>query len=146
VVRQTERHLHHDPPKGDELEELSEEVRGLVVDAVPADRREAIERGIAVAGTATSLAAIAQELEPYDPSKVHGYELSVMEAHEICDRLAAIPLAERRQVKGLHRDRAPTIVAGVAILLEILNLVGLEDVEISEHDILRGAALGLGAA
>jgi exopolyphosphatase/guanosine-5'-triphosphate,3'-diphosphate pyrophosphatase len=146
VVRQTERHLHHDPPKGDELEELSEEVRGLVVDAVPADRREAIERGIAVAGTATSLAAIAQELEPYDPSKVHGYELSVMEAHEICDRLAAIPLAERRQVKGLHPDRAPTIVAGVAILLEILNLVGLEDVEISEHDILRGAALGLGAA
>ena len=143
VVRQTERHLHHDPPRAEELEELSEEVRGIVFEAVPAERREAIERAIAVAGTATSLGAIAQELEPYDPSKVHGYVLPVAQAAAIQDRLAAIPLEERRQVKGLHPDRAPTIVAGVAILLEILGLFGLETVEISEHDILRGAALGL---
>jgi exopolyphosphatase/guanosine-5'-triphosphate,3'-diphosphate pyrophosphatase len=59
------------------------------------------------------------------------------------DRLAAIPLEERRQVRGLHPDRAPTIVAGVVILLEIIDLFGLEQVEVSEHDILRGAALGL---
>jgi exopolyphosphatase/guanosine-5'-triphosphate,3'-diphosphate pyrophosphatase len=143
VVRQTERHLHHDPPPRPELEELSEEVRGIVIEGVPAERREAIERGIAVAGTATSLAAIAQELEPYDPRKVHGHVLDVPHIRDMRDRLAAIPLEERRQVRGLHPDRAPTIVAGVAILLEIIDLFGLDQIEVSEHDILRGAALGL---
>ncbi len=52
--------------------------------------------------------------------------------------------SERREVPGLHPDRAPTIVAGVIILLEVLELFGLDEVEVSEHDILRGAALGLG--
>jgi exopolyphosphatase/guanosine-5'-triphosphate,3'-diphosphate pyrophosphatase len=55
----------------------------------------------------------------------------------------ALPLEQRREVPGLHPDRAPTIVAGVIILIEILELFALHEVEISEHDILRGAALGL---
>jgi exopolyphosphatase / guanosine-5'-triphosphate,3'-diphosphate pyrophosphatase len=59
------------------------------------------------------------------------------------ERLAALPLKERRQVAGLHPDRAPTIVAGAVILREVLNRFGLERVEVSEHDILRGAAIGL---
>jgi exopolyphosphatase/guanosine-5'-triphosphate,3'-diphosphate pyrophosphatase len=145
VVRQTERHLHHDPPQTRELDELSDEVKAIVAEAVPAGRREEVERGIAVAGTATSLAAIAQELEPYDPRKVHGHVLEAPQIRAIRDRLAAIPLDERRQVRGLHPDRAPTIVAGVVILLEVLALFRLDAIEISEHDILRGAALALGA-
>jgi exopolyphosphatase/guanosine-5'-triphosphate,3'-diphosphate pyrophosphatase len=144
VVRQTERHLHHDPPERSEIDELAGEVRQIIADAVPGQRRAAVRRCIAVAGTATSLAAIAQRLEPYDPEQVHGYVLATHEARAIRDRLAAIPLEERREVPGLHPDRAPTIVAGVVILLEILDLFGLREVEISEHDILRGAALGLG--
>ena len=59
------------------------------------------------------------------------------------DRLASMTLKERQQVPGLHPDRAPTIVAGAVILVEILRLFGLDQVEVSEHDILRGAALGL---
>ena len=55
-----------------------------------------------------------------------------------------MPLAQRREVAGLHPDRAPTIVAGVLIFLAVLHLFGLDEVEVSEHDILRGAALGLG--
>jgi exopolyphosphatase/guanosine-5'-triphosphate,3'-diphosphate pyrophosphatase len=143
VVRQTERHLHTDPPPRDELDELASEVRQIVVDAVPHAERESIVHGVAVAGTATSLAAIAQRLEPYDAAKVHGYVLAAEEARAILERLAAIPLEQRRKVPGLHPDRAPTIVAGVLILLQVLELFGLEQVEISEHDILRGAALGL---
>jgi exopolyphosphatase/guanosine-5'-triphosphate,3'-diphosphate pyrophosphatase len=143
VVRQTERHLHHDPPLVGELEELSDEVRGIVTAAVSEERRKAVERGIAVAGTATSLAAIAQKLEPYDPRKVHGHVLDVPHIRGMRDQLAAMPIEERREVRGLHPDRAPTIVAGVAILLEIIDLFGLERIEVSEHDILRGAALGL---
>lgn len=143
VVRMTERHIHSDPPTDDELEQTREDVRSLLVDGVPSERRGAVKRAIAVAGTATSLAAIAQELEPYDPCRVHGYGLAREECNAILARLASLPVAARREVAGLHPDRAPTIVAGVLILDEVLTLFGLERVEVSEHDILRGAALGL---
>ncbi len=143
VVRQTERHLRGDPPPQSELDELAEDARAILSAGVPAQHRDAVKRAIAVAGTATSLGAIAQELEPYDASRVHGYVLSRTECAEILARLAKLPLAERREVPGLHPDRAPTILAGAVILLETLKLFGLDRVEISEHDILRGAALGL---
>jgi exopolyphosphatase/guanosine-5'-triphosphate,3'-diphosphate pyrophosphatase len=144
VVRQTERHIHSDPPSESEREGLAGDVRAILADGVPEEMRRAVQRGIAVAGTATSLAAIAQSLDPYDPEKVHGYVVGAAEREEILKRLAALPLAQRREVPGLHPDRAPTIVAGVIILTEVMNLFDLSEIEISEHDILRGAALGLG--
>jgi exopolyphosphatase/guanosine-5'-triphosphate,3'-diphosphate pyrophosphatase len=143
VVRQSERHIRHDPPPAAELQELRDDVRKILRAGVPEPHRRDVRQAIAVAGTATSLAAIAQQLEPYDPERVHGYVLRRGECEDILTRLAAIPLAQRRQVAGLHPDRAPTIVAGVAILLEVLELFGLGQVEVSEHDILRGAALAL---
>jgi exopolyphosphatase/guanosine-5'-triphosphate,3'-diphosphate pyrophosphatase len=143
VVRQTERHLHTDPPTDEELDKLGADVRGIIADAVPEARRRGVAHAIGVAGTATSLAAIAQHLDPYDPERVHGYRLARDEARRILGELAAIPVAERRDVPGLHPDRAPTIVAGVVIFLAVLDLFGLDEIEISEHDILRGAALGL---
>ncbi|MGI8713351.1 MAG: Ppx/GppA phosphatase family protein [Solirubrobacteraceae bacterium] len=143
VVRQTERHLHHDPPPADERAALVRDVRAIIAAAVPEGRRRGVDQGIAVAGTATSLAAIAQRLDPYDPERVHGFALDAAEARRILGELAAIGLQRRREVPGLHPDRAPTIVAGVEILLEVLDLFGLRRIEISEHDILRGAALGL---
>jgi exopolyphosphatase/guanosine-5'-triphosphate,3'-diphosphate pyrophosphatase len=144
VVRQTERHIKSDPPEREELDALGAEVREIFAQGVPQEQRRAVRHAIAVAGTATSLGAIAQELEPYDPEKVHGYVLSFDECQRILERLAALPLEQRRKVAGLHPDRAPTIVAGVIILLETLRLFDLDQVEVSEHDILRGAVLGLG--
>jgi exopolyphosphatase / guanosine-5'-triphosphate,3'-diphosphate pyrophosphatase len=143
VVRQTERHLHHDPPSRDELDALAGDVRHIIGEAVPTGRRRGVEHAIAVAGTATSLAAIAQRLDPYDPGRVHGYELDATRTRGILEELAAVAVAQRREVPGLHPDRAPTIVAGVVIFLEVLDLFGLTRIEVSEHDILRGAALGL---
>jgi exopolyphosphatase/guanosine-5'-triphosphate,3'-diphosphate pyrophosphatase len=143
VVRQTERHIDHDPPTEPELEELAQDVREIVAQGVPAEHRTAVQLAIAVAGTATSLAAIAQELDPYDPDKVHGYVLSGADRDKIRGRLAAMTLEERREVAGLDPNRAPTIVAGVIILTEVMALFGLDRVEVSEHDILRGAVLGL---
>jgi exopolyphosphatase/guanosine-5'-triphosphate,3'-diphosphate pyrophosphatase len=142
VVRQTERHINTDPPTDDELRELGDDVRSIIADAVPPERRRGVQHAIGVAGTATSLAAIAQRLDPYDPERVHGYRLRRDEAWRILGELAAVPVAERRNVPGLDPDRAPTIVAGVVILLNALDLFGLEEIEVSEHDILRGAALG----
>jgi exopolyphosphatase/guanosine-5'-triphosphate,3'-diphosphate pyrophosphatase len=141
VVRQTERHVHHDPPEPHELQALADEVREIVATAVPAQTRSSVAHAIGVAGTATSLAAIAQELDPYDPRRVHGYVVELAEAELLLARLAQLPLAERREVRGLHPDRAPTIVAGIVILIEVLRAFGLRQVEISEHDVLHGAAL-----
>jgi exopolyphosphatase/guanosine-5'-triphosphate,3'-diphosphate pyrophosphatase len=141
VVRHTERHLGSDPPTAAELESLAEDVR-TTIDARLA--RESVihtEHGIAVAGTPTSLAAIDQQLDPYDPEMVHGYRLSLGAIQRMCSELASKPLASRLLVPGLHPGRAPTIVAGVVILIQVMRAFGLHEVEVSEHDILYGAAL-----
>jgi exopolyphosphatase/guanosine-5'-triphosphate,3'-diphosphate pyrophosphatase len=143
VVRQTERHLPDDPPTAAQIDALVADVDAILAEAVPASWRTAVRHGIAVAGTATSLAAIAQSLDPYDPTRVHGYRVSAAECERILAELAAMTLDERRQVAGLHPDRAPTIIAGVLIFREVLRLFELDEIEVSEHDILRGAALGL---
>ena len=101
-VRQSERHLHSDPP-----------------------------------------AAIDLELDPYDPERVHGHVLGLGPAESILERLAQLPLAERREVTGLHPDRAPTIVAGAAILVQSMLAFGLRAIEVSEADLLHGGALAL---
>jgi exopolyphosphatase / guanosine-5'-triphosphate,3'-diphosphate pyrophosphatase len=141
AVRQTERHLRSDPPAPAQLASLRREVRAIIDDAVPADVRRSTQAAIAVAGTATSLAAIDQNLEPYDPARVHGYVLPLDRAEKHLDALARMPEAERRRVPGLLPARAPTIVAGAAHIVEALDAFSLDSAEISEHDILRGAAL-----
>ena len=141
AVRQTERHITADPPPSGDLQALAAEVRATVEAAVPEDLRRPTAAGIAVAGTATSVAAIDQELDPYDPERVHGYRLELAACERTLALLAALPEDERREVVGLHPDRAPTIVAGVAILIEAMRAFGLEAMETSEADILHGAAL-----
>ncbi|MGZ4195935.1 MAG: Ppx/GppA phosphatase family protein [Solirubrobacteraceae bacterium] len=143
VVRQTERHLHTDPPTEDEISHLAKDVRSIIEQGVPPAHREAVSHAIAVAGTATSLASIAQALVPYDPDKVQGYVLTNRERERLQRDLAQVPLEQRKQTPGLDPARAPTIVAGAVILGEVMRLFGLDRVEVSEHDILRGAALGL---
>ena len=140
-VRHTERHLHGDPPAQDELAALARDVRAIVEADVPAEVRERVDAGIAVAGTATSLAAIDQQLDPYDPDKVHGYRLGLDACERLVAKLGSLTVAERRELAGLHPDRAPSIVAGAGILLESMRVFGLGEIEVSETDILHGAAL-----
>ena len=66
------------------------------------------------------------ELEPYDPARVHGHVLALPSIQRMLSRLASAPLAERVEIPGLHPDRAPTIVAGVVILVETMRAFGLE--------------------
>jgi exopolyphosphatase/guanosine-5'-triphosphate,3'-diphosphate pyrophosphatase len=143
VVRMSERHIHSDPPAPRELQALAADVRTVFLAGLPPQERAPVTRGIAVAGTATSAAAIDQELDPYDPARVHGYALSLATVEMLLARLADMSEAERREVVGLHPDRAPTIVAGMILLSEALRAFELEQVEVSEHDILFGGALRL---
>jgi exopolyphosphatase/guanosine-5'-triphosphate,3'-diphosphate pyrophosphatase len=140
-VRYTERFLHTDPPTGPELEACRAAVRDVLASSVPAELRERAGEGIAVAGTPTSFAAIDLELEPYDRERVDGHRLTRERCEEILADLARRPVAERRGVRGLHPDRAPTIVAGGIILDEAIRLFELTEIRVSEHDILDGAAL-----
>ncbi len=141
VVRHTERHLATDPPTPDELAAVAADVRSIFEKAVPDAVRDTTRAAIAVAGTATSLGAIDLNLDCFSANNAHGHELSTAACKTILQRLAAVPEDQRRRVRGLHPDRAPTIVAGVVMLIEALRVLGLDSTEISDHDILRGVAL-----
>jgi exopolyphosphatase/guanosine-5'-triphosphate,3'-diphosphate pyrophosphatase len=141
TVRYTERHIRSDPATAPELEALAEDVRKAMFAELAAAEFFDISSGIAVAGTPTSLAAIEQELDPYDPEKVHGYVLSLDAIQRMYSMLSGKSLEERLKVTGLHPGRAPTIVAGVVILIQAMRAFGLQKIEVSERDILDGAAL-----
>ncbi len=131
-VRLTERFLHGDPPTAAELDRCAAYVREQLPD---------VEVGqlVAVAGTVTSLAAL--ELGYYDRAEVEGYLLSRATVEQLVDRLAALPVAERRELPGIEPERAPVIVGGVIVVREALRHFGLDALTVSEHDILDGAAL-----
>jgi exopolyphosphatase/guanosine-5'-triphosphate,3'-diphosphate pyrophosphatase len=101
------------------------------------------DRAIAVAGTPTSMAAIELGLDAadYSAAAVEGHVLELPFLQKHLGRLASMPLTERREVEGLHPDRAPTIVAGLVILIGTMRAFGLKAVEVSENDVMLGAAL-----
>jgi exopolyphosphatase/guanosine-5'-triphosphate,3'-diphosphate pyrophosphatase len=140
-VRLTERFLHADPPAAEELAACAAAVQALLSERVPDEIRERTTAAIGVAGTITSIAALALGLDEYDRERVHRARLSAGALAEQLDRLAAVPVAERRELRPLDPERAPVIVAGAVIARETLSFFGLDGLEISERDILDGAAL-----
>ncbi|TMK69502.1 MAG: Ppx/GppA family phosphatase [Actinobacteria bacterium] len=140
-VRLTERFLHSDPPTGSELDACANAVRALLAERVPDGVRAAASTAIGVAGTITSVAALDLELDDYDREQVHGHVLTLDALERQLERLASIPVEERRGIRPLDPERAPVIVAGVAIVREIVDFLGLDAIEVSERDILDGAAL-----
>ena len=140
-VRLTERFLHGDPPPQEELDACAAAVRELLAERVPDEIRSATGSAVGVAGTITSIAALALGLEEYDRDRVHGFQLTAGALDEQLERLASVTLAERRKLRPLDPERAPVIVAGAVIAREALSFFGVDVLEISEHDILDGAAL-----
>jgi exopolyphosphatase/guanosine-5'-triphosphate,3'-diphosphate pyrophosphatase len=140
-VRLTERFVHADPPAQAELDACATAVRALLAERVPDDIRTGTRSAVGVAGTITSLAALALGLEEYDPARVHGFRLGAAALDVQLRRLASVPLEERRRIPALDPERAPVIVAGTVIAREVVAFFGLDELEISERDILDGAAL-----
>jgi exopolyphosphatase / guanosine-5'-triphosphate,3'-diphosphate pyrophosphatase len=136
-VRYTERCVHTDPPDPQELDEISRAVHTILEEHVQVKAQSAI----GVAGTLTTLAALDLGLEQYDRERVHGHRLTTAAARMQLARLAALPLHERRELPAIEPDRAPVIVAGAVILVSILDHFGLDEIEVSERDILDGIAL-----
>ena len=126
-VRFTERH-------GEDVEALETAAREVLPELEP-------ETAIGVAGTITTIAALDLDLPEYDHSRVNGHELTRDGAQAQVERLAAMPIEERRQVPALEPERAPVIVAGGAILVAILDAYGLDRITVSERGLLHGAAL-----
>lgn len=139
AVRQTDRHVHDDPPSAAQLRAVRDDALAAAGDGLREIGGPA--RAVAVAGTATTLAAI--DLGGYDPRRVHRHRLARRRVEELVDMLAAVPLAERRRIPGLEPARAGVIPAGATILAAILAAAGLDDVMVSERDILDGVALAV---
>ncbi len=142
--RVTERFLASDPPSVGECTEARQWVRSQFEPFFAQAKQQgiAIDRIVAVAGTATSVVSVDKQMAVYDSAEVHGTRVSASTLQGIYDRLRALPLEERKQVVGLEPARAGVIVAGMGILLEVLAAAGCESFTVSESDILQGIILG----
>lgn len=134
-VRLTERCLHHDPPISEEQDAVlraSDEAFAGVPD------RDSGTPVVGIAGTVTTLAAIALGLERYDSTRVHGQAIETRELIEVVERLAAATLEERKKIAGLDANRADVIVAGGLIAISLLRRIRAETVLISDRGVRWG--------
>ncbi len=132
-VRVTERFLASDPPSGPELKAAAEYVRTLLPELEAA-------HAIGVAGTVTTLATLDLGDAEYDPARTHGHRIPLASVEAQLDRLATLTTHERCAVSGIEPGRAPVIVAGIIVLREVMTAYGLTEIEVSERDVLHGAA------
>lgn len=143
--RVTEKFLASDPPAPEELARARAWIREQMASWFADQAKEAadLERVVAVAGTATTVVSIRDRMETYDSSRVHKARVSRQELLEVYERLAALPLSARKNVVGLDPKRAPVMVAGLLILLEVLDFAGVDAFTVSETDILHGITLAV---
>lgn len=109
-------------------------------------RVEPPSRLVVTGGTSTTLVALAKALEPYDPAQVHLATLTIDQVTEQEERLSAITAAQRAELPGIQPKRAPVILGGVIAVSEVLRAWGLDELTVSESDLLFGLSLALAAA
>jgi exopolyphosphatase/guanosine-5'-triphosphate,3'-diphosphate pyrophosphatase len=140
-VRLTERHVRHDPPTAEELREIERSIEatlGEVERAVPVREARTL---VSVAGTATTIQAIAKDLPFYDPEAVHRTTLSLATVRAVLGRLAAMTTPERAALPVMAPGREDVIVAGATILARTMGRFGFDECVVSETDILDGLAI-----
>ncbi|WP_053648223.1 MULTISPECIES: Ppx/GppA phosphatase family protein [unclassified Streptomyces] len=142
-VRLTERHVRHDPPTAEEADAIRADVRAaldLAAGSVPIGTADVL---VGLAGSVTTVAAIALGLPEYDSEKVHHSRITAEQVAEVTDRLLASTHDERAAIPVIHPGRVDVIAAGAIVLREIVERVGAREVVVSEHDILDGIALSV---
>jgi exopolyphosphatase / guanosine-5'-triphosphate,3'-diphosphate pyrophosphatase len=142
-VRLFERHLHHDPPTGQEAAALRADVAAHLGEVAGVLDPSAADRVVGVAGTVTTVTAIALGLEAYDPRRIHRATLDAAEIAAVADKLTAMTVAERAALPVMARGREDVIAAGALLLDELVRRFRIRQVIASETDILDGILLGL---
>jgi len=142
-VRLTERHLHTDPPELSEMDAAVADI-GLAVDRALDVVRGPFTALVGLAGSVTTVAAIALGLTTYDPDRIHHARIDRQEVAYVTAGLAEMTREQRSHIGALHPGRVDVIVGGALILRTILEKAGAGSVLVSEHDILDGIAYSLG--
>jgi exopolyphosphatase/guanosine-5'-triphosphate,3'-diphosphate pyrophosphatase len=142
-VRLTERHLHGDPPTPGEIRRAEEDIRAALAEVtaeVPVSDAVSL---VGLAGSVTTVAALALELPEYDPVAIHGCRISVDAVRAVTADLLAATRERRAAMPVMHPGRVDVIGAGALILRVLMDEFGMPEVVVSEHDILDGIALRL---
>jgi exopolyphosphatase/guanosine-5'-triphosphate,3'-diphosphate pyrophosphatase len=145
-VRLTERHLHGDPPTAEQVARAEADIRAALDDvraAVPVDEAATL---VGLAGSVTTVAALALELPAYDADAIHGSRIAVADVRAVNADLLASDHARRAAMPVMHPGRVDVIGAGSLILRVLMDEFGMAEVVVSEHDILDGIALRLARA
>ncbi|HEY5835403.1 Ppx/GppA phosphatase family protein [Streptomyces sp.] len=144
-VRMTERHLVHDgvladPPTPETVAAMNADIDAALDEAartVPLDRARTL---VGLAGSVTTVAAVALGLDAYDSAAIHHSRVSLEQVREITGRLLTATHAQRAAIPVIHEGRVDVIAAGALVLLRIMERTGAKEVVVSEHDILDGIA------
>jgi len=146
-VRITERCLAGDPPSAAEIAKARELATGLLDEAFAAVPVEGVRTWVGVAGTITTLSAYAQRLRAYDPAAVHLSRLSVDDLHRVAEELLGMSRAQRSEYPAIDPGRID-VIGGGALIVDVLGAelrarAGIEELVVSEHDILDGIAASI---
>lgn len=138
-VRLTERYLHSDPPTRDEIRAMEAEVDRQLASFAPAPGSQLV----GVAGTVTTLAAVAHSVVPYDSERIHGTHLSVEDVETLARRLATLPVHERRALAGMEPKRADVIPAGALLATRVMRWGSWSGLTVSDRGVRWGLALAV---
>ncbi len=146
-VRMTERCLHSDPPTTDEVAAAREVVRQRLAEALEAVPVEQARTWVGVAGTFTTLAALAQGMTTYDSEAIHLSRVRFPELLEVCEQLISMTRTQRAALGPMHEGRVDVIGGGAIVVEELAAALGkragISELIVSEHDILDGIALSI---
>jgi exopolyphosphatase / guanosine-5'-triphosphate,3'-diphosphate pyrophosphatase len=139
-VRLTERHLRADPPTNDQIAAATGDIDAAlraVADAIPVASANTL---VGLAGSVTTLTAVALDLRVYDPARIHHARLSAARVHEVTTGLLGMDHEHRAAIRVIHPGRVDVIGAGALILDRVMEKFGFAEMVASEHDILDGIA------
>jgi exopolyphosphatase/guanosine-5'-triphosphate,3'-diphosphate pyrophosphatase len=142
-VRMTERHLRSDPPTGPEIVAAEKDITAAVEAALTAVPGRDARTLVGLAGSVTTVAALALDLPEYDPKRIHHSRISYDDVAKVTADLLAATVEQRLDRPAMHPGRADVIGAGALILRIVMDRSGQDFVVASEHDILDGIAFGL---
>jgi exopolyphosphatase/guanosine-5'-triphosphate,3'-diphosphate pyrophosphatase len=139
----TERHLHDDPPSAAQVAAARADIDAAIASAASAVPFAQARTLVGLAGSVTTVTAMALDLPTYEPARIHHARVPTADVRTVAGRLLAMPRTDRAALPYMHPGRVDVIGAGALILAAVLDATGADAVVASEHDILDGIAWSL---